>query len=139
MRCHTYDTCARISRAMSLAILFSKPCSCLFEKGRLSGSAHTRSSLPLTLLAHSSSADSATTLRKGEYIQRPPLRRIFRQILHRGHESERRRFVARIQYAGHDRSGPPANTREPRHIRLAVGPFVSDWLADNSRAGLELP
>src|SRR5687768_17076371 len=115
---------------MSAAILFSKPSPFSLEKGRLFGSAQTRSSRACAAPESSRVAASAA-LRELEDIERPSLGGDVIQVAHGIDEAERRRAVARVEIARHDRAGPTADTRQDRHILLPVGSPERGRLADD--------
>jgi YVTN family beta-propeller protein len=133
------------SSATRRAIRFSNPDSSRCEYGRLSGSAQTRSSDRASLARATpvaASARAATATRhsgKGEDIQRPSLARIVGQVLHGVDEALGRSAVAPVELAGDNRTGPAADSRQDRDVLLAVRAAVGDRLADDARAGLELP
>src|ERR1041384_1970781 len=78
-------------------------------------------------------------LRKREYIKHASSRRVIRQISHRTYKAERCSRVTRIESTRNDRSGPPPTARKNRNVLLAIRTAISNRLADNSRAALELP
>src|SRR6185437_1703964 len=78
-------------------------------------------------------------LRQRENIKHAALRCVFPQVRHGIGESQCARAIYRAQAAGHHRARPTANSAQDRHILLSVRSFVSDWLADDSRSGLESP
>src|SRR3954454_1148470 len=125
---------------MSAAILFSKPSRCSFEKGRLFGSAQTRSSRASAALVASATSMIATSrLRQAEDIKHASLRRCFLQIRHGVDKPERRRSVAWIEVACDNRAGPSAHAAQHCHVLMSVRPAVADRLTDDSGTGLELP
>src|SRR5690349_7206812 len=154
---HVYSTRSPRSWANSSAILFSKPSPRLFEKGRLFGSAQTRSTpagRAITGWAIASAAGRAgrvqaervskqttnkTSLRKRKNIKHASLRRVVRQIRHRTDKPERARRVACIETACDDCARPTTNTREYRDVLLAVRSTITNRLPDDSRATFELP
>src|SRR3954468_6282650 len=125
---------------MSAAILFSKPSRCSFEKGRLFGSAQTRSSRASAALVASTTSMIATSrLRQAGDIKHASLRRCFLQIRHRIDEAKRRGAVTGIEIARHNRAGPAADTAQHGHVLMPVRSAVADRLADDPGARLELP
>src|SRR5688500_9997408 len=150
-----YSTVAPSSRATRSARRFSNPSSRWLEKGRLFGSAQTRSvrtaarcspppargidAAAIPTSSGSASSAAAPRLWKGEDMERPSLGRRLLQVAHRVHESERGGGVAGIEVAGDDRSRPAANAGEDGHVLLAVRSAIADRLADDPRSGLELP
>src|SRR5436309_1967858 len=104
---------------MISAMRFSKPSWRILEKGRLSGSAQTRSSpesepevAPKVALdaQKSSAAIISSDSRKRKDIQHAPGRCVFRKVLHDTGKSQSRGGVARIQAAGDNGSRPSSNS-----------------------------
>src|SRR3954462_14087178 len=114
---------------------FSKPCCARFEKGRLSGSAQTRScavnSIP--------KSNSTKKLRKRKHIERASFGRDLLQLLGGVREAESCGRVARIEAAGYDDSRPSTHARENRDVLLTVGSAIRDGLSDDSGPGLKFP
>ena len=69
----------------------------------------------------------------------PPLVVALGQVRHRVDEAERGGAVARVEIARDDRARPAADAGEHGDVLLAVRAAVGDRLADDPRAGLELP
>src|SRR4051812_36374948 len=130
---------ASSSWAISSTILFSKPSSRSFEKGRLLGSAHTRSSRACAAPMSAKIANAMRTLREAEDIERSSLVRCLLEVSHCVDEAERGGAIARVKVTGNDRTGPATDSGQYRDILVAVRPAIGDRLADDSRAGLELP
>src|SRR5688572_18418430 len=130
-----------MSAARTSAIRFSKPSPCLFEKGRLLGSAHTRSAdawlEQLTTIRRP--AASNDVLRKREYIDRASFGGVIRQIFHGADKAQCRSFIRGIQPARHNGSCPSPNTVRDRDVLFAVRCTKTHRLADNSRSGAVLP
>src|SRR5690349_7806700 len=117
---------------------FSKPCCLLLEKGRLSGSAHTRRSRANDTPTNQMMIAAAQShLRKLKHIQHASAGGVFGEILHAAHKAQRSRFIARIKPARHNGSCPAPYTGENCDILLSVGSFISNRLADNSRSSFE--
>src|SRR3954452_9032398 len=122
---------------MSAALLFSKPSRCSFEKGRLFGSAHTRSSRAFAALVASATSMIATSpLRQAEDIKHASLCGRLFQIRHRIDEAKRRSPVAWIEVACDNRAGPSAHAAQHCHVMMSVRPAVADRLTDDSGTGL---
>src|SRR5581483_9596816 len=98
-----------------------------------------REASPATVTPAAAHATATIALRKREDIQRPSLRRVLRQIGHRGDEAERRGRIRGREVAGDDGAGPSAHAGEYGDVLLAVRAFVRDRLSDDSGTGLELP
>src|SRR5215203_6264925 len=128
-----YSTVAFISRATSSAILFSNPSSLRFEKGRLLGSAQTRSTPGGRACcaccgvrcgvgrcappAHEVNAEAINRVTSnaadgsGERkdIERAPLRRVVRQVGRGADHAERGGRVALVKPGGDDGPRPAAD------------------------------
>src|SRR5689334_12770646 len=113
---------------------FSNPRSAESEYGRLSGSAHTRSSRALAFAARSSASAAPATARmrpsrQREDIQHAALLGLLLQIGHHVGPARRCRLVARIDVVCDDRAGPSADAGKNRNVLLAVGAAIGDGLA----------
>src|SRR3954470_17961764 len=115
------------------AMRFSKPDSSACENGRVSGSAHTRSS------PASAELQARSRLRQRKNMQHAALDGVFGQVAHRVGEAEAHGAVARVDFLRDGDAGPAADARENRDVLLAVRALERDRLADDSRARLELP
>src|SRR5205085_11878855 len=115
---------------------FSKPERLSCENGRLSGSAQTRNSV---LSTESAAASSRATLRQRKYMQHAAFHGVFRQVLHRVDEAERRRAVARVDLAGDHDARPAADAGENGDVLLSVRSAVAHRLAAHPRARPEAP
>src|SRR4051812_7883107 len=115
---------------------FSKPERLSCENGRLSGSAQTRNSV---LSTESAAANSSAALRQRKYMQHAAFHGVFRQVLHRVDEAERRRAVACVDLAGDDDARPAADAGEDRDVLLAIRTAVAHRLADDPGARAEAP
>src|SRR3954468_12617094 len=95
---HEYSMLASSSRAISSAILFSKPSNLSFENGRLFGSAvMRRTRLVSTALLNNVVVRTISKASQRKDIQVPSLRRRLRQVFHRIHETKRGGGVARVE------------------------------------------
>src|SRR5689334_17688058 len=101
----------------------------------LSGSAHTRK-VPAATSGH---AASAAMLRKRKHIKHASRGGVLAEVRHRVGEAERRRAIHGIDAAGHYGAGPAAYASQHGHVLLAIRPFISDGLSDDSRTRLKLP
>src|SRR5690349_21386175 len=116
---------------------FSNPSPASLVKGRLFGSAQTRSSRAAAGAASSSSA--ASSLGQAEDIERPALGGGIRQVAHHLAPAERGTGIARVEIGGDDRAGPSADAREDGDILVPVRATIGGGLADDPGGGLELP
>src|SRR4051812_23345668 len=114
---------------------FSKPCCARFEKGRLSGSAQTRSCAVTSI----PKSNSTTKLRKRKHIERASFSRDLLQFLGGVREAESCGRVARIKATRHDDSGPSTYAGENRDVLLTVGTTICDGLSDDPGPGLKFP
>src|SRR5207302_1821822 len=106
-----------MSRAITAAILFSKPSNRALENGRLFGSAQTRSSRLLAAdTAASSSRPASTALRQPEDIERSSFGGCLFQIGHCIDEAQRGGAVTRVEVTGNDRAGPAADAGQHRDV-----------------------
>src|SRR5436190_22819784 len=78
-------------------------------------------------------------LRKTKDIQHPSLSRPRRQVAHGIPESQRDARVAHVQAAHHDGTRPSTYAGQHCDVLLAVRAAIGGGLADDPRAGLELP
>src|SRR3954469_5304411 len=126
---------------------FSNPSRAAFEKGRLFGSAQTRSSRACAVelgtdrtarIAPAAKA-SAVALRELEHIERSSLGGDVLEIPHDVDEAERRRSVADVEVARDHGAGPAADAGQDRDVLVPVRSAIGGRLADDSRCGLELP
>src|SRR4051812_44215201 len=95
---------------------FSKPSSAALEKGRLFGSAQMRSSRAAAGVTTSNAASN--TLRQAEDIERPPLRRDVRQVVHHAAPAIRGGGIARVEVVGDDGAGPAADAGQDGDILM---------------------
>src|SRR5688500_19022422 len=156
---HVYSTRASSSRATSLASRFSSPSPRAFEKGRLFGSAQTRSTRPSTVAADGAALPASSSVPiiaasprarhaprravtpsgKREDIERPSLLGVLRQVARRADEAVGGGRVARIEVVRDDRAGPAADAVEDGDVLPSVGPAVGDRLRDDAGRRAEAP
>src|SRR5689334_10282767 len=134
-----YSSFALRSRATSSARRFSIPSPRSFENGRLLGSAQTRSTRGDSAANAPYNESVAIRLRQREDIKCSTGRTVLGQILHRIHEPQCASAVLRIQFCRHDHAGPSAYAGQYGDVLLAIRPFISDRLADDSGTYFELP
>src|ERR687888_242686 len=101
-------------------MLFSKPSSRWFEKGRLLGSAQTRKTLsgrsPARPEPKAATTISAVTIARSElrthreYIESSASRSLVRQVLHRVDKTERSTAVVRVEPTRNDGARPTADS-----------------------------
>src|SRR3954451_8148 len=116
---------------------FSNPSPAWLVKGRLFGSAQTRSSRAAAGAAKSSSAVSS--LGQAEDIERPALGGGIRQVVHHAAPAIRGGGVAYVQIGRDHRARPAADAREDGDILVPVRAAIRRGLADDPGGGLELP
>src|SRR5689334_23868290 len=124
---------------MSEAMRFSKPERFWCENGTLSGSAQTRNYILRTKFGASASDSASATLRQRKDMQHAAFHRVLGKVLHGVDEAERRRAVARIDFAGDDGAGPAADAGEHRDVLPAIGAAIAHRLADDSRGSVGAP
>src|SRR5688572_15912111 len=82
---------------------------------------------------------TATLARQGEHIKHPALGCLLRQVGRGADETERGSRIARIEIAGDDCAGPATDAGQHRYVLASIGTAIAHRLADDSRAGPELP
>src|SRR6476469_1760521 len=90
-----------------------------------------RSSRSQALSVSAATPKMSRLARQREDIEHASRSSLHRQVLDRIDEAERRRRVARVEIAGDDGTGPAADAGDERDILPAVGPPVTDRLADD--------